>query len=415
MTSQKTIELHGKTYNPPNRPVVVVCVDGFDPTYLDAGVESGILPTMASWLKHGFHATAQCAMPSVTNTNNVSIITGMPSSVHGINGNYYLDKATGEEVMVLDDSTMRGSTILEQLAGQGVRVAAITAKDKLRRIINHGLSPEKGAICFSAQYAGSCTLAENGITDVEAWLGKPKPAQYSADLSLFVLDAGVKLLQERRADVFYLTLSDFVQHKNAPGTPAADDFMHAIDQRLGALEKLGALVAVTGDHGMSAKCGADGSPNVLFLEDHLNGKWPQAGARVLCPIADPFVKHHGALGGFVRVHLTGARKPEDVEEMLEYVQKLPQVQEAWAGEEAANIYELPPDREGELVVIATHDAVIGSGSAKHDLSELGGMRLRSHGGLSERKVPLIRSAAVETTVEDRAWHNYDIFDLALNF
>lgn len=414
MATQGIIELHGKTYRIPGRPVVVVCVDGFDPSYLDAGVATGILPVMASWLKQGFHATVQCAMPSVTNSNNVSIITGVPSKVHGINGNYYLDKATGEEVMVLDDSTIGGSTILAQLAQQGVRVAAITAKDKLRRIINHCLSPDKGAICFSAQYADTCTLAENGIEDVEGWLGKPTPAQYSGDLSLFVLDAGVKLLQEKRADVFYLTLSDFVQHKHAPGSPVADDFMHAIDSRLGELQRLGALVAVTGDHGMSVKCGADGSPNVLFLEDHLNEKWPRAGARVLCPIADPFVKHHGALGGFVRVHLTGEWEGADVEEMLAYVRKLPHVQEARSGEKAASVYELPPDREGEFVVISKHDAVVGSSSAKHDLSELGGMRLRSHGGLSERDIPLLRSEAIETGKEERVWHNYDIFDLALN-
>jgi len=415
MTSRKTINLHSKTYNIPIRPTVVVCIDGLDPSYLESGVTSDILPTMVSWLKNGFHTTGQCAMPSVTNTNNVSIITGMPSNVHGINGNYYLDKSTGEEVMVLDDSTMHGSTILEQLAEQGLRVAAITAKDKLRKIINHGLSPDQGAICFSAQYADSCTLAEHGITDVEAWLGLPTPAQYSADLSLFVLDAGVKLLQEKRADVFYLTLSDFVQHKHAPGSPAADQFMSAIDARLRELEKLGALVAVTGDHGMSAKCREDRLPNVLFLEDHLSEKWPQAGARVLCPIADPFVKHHGALGGFVRIHLTGQWKLADVEEMLSYVRKLPQVQEALPGEEAAKVYELPPDREGELVVIANHDAVIGSSSAKHDLSELGGMRLRSHGGLSEKEIPLLRSEAVRVGTEKQVWHHYDIFDLAMNF
>lgn len=165
---------------------------------------------------------------------------------------------------------------------------------------------------------------------------------------------------------------------------------------------------------MSAKFGSDGSPNVLFLEDSLTAKWPQAGAKVLCPIADPFVKHHGALGGFVRVHLTGQWNAKNVEEMLSYIKELPQVQEAWPGDRAAEVYELPPDREGELVVIAIHDAVIGSSSAKHDLSELGGMRLRSHGGLSEREIPLLRSEAVEVRSENRQWHNYDIFDLALN-
>ena len=117
---------------------------------------------------------------------------------------------------------MHGDTILELMSKAGVRVAAVTAKDKLRKIINHGLSPSNGAICFSAQYANQCTLAEHGIENVEAWLGKPTPPQYSGDLSLFVLDAGVKLLEENRADLLYLTLSDYIQHKHAPNCCEAE-------------------------------------------------------------------------------------------------------------------------------------------------------------------------------------------------
>lgn len=225
---------------------------------------------IAAWVDKGLHITAKSSMPSVTNTNNVPIVMGMLPSVHGISGNYYLDEATGEPRMILDDSTMRGSTILERVENAGVRVAAVTAKDKLRRIINHGLKPENGSICFSAQNASECTLAEHGNFDVKKWLGSPAPEQYSADLSLFVLDAGVKLLAENRADFFYLTLSNYVQHKHALDSPKADEFMQAIDTRLGQLERLGAKVAVSGNHGMSAKAKVDGEPSVLFLGDFLN-------------------------------------------------------------------------------------------------------------------------------------------------
>ena len=410
----KTVSLHGRTYKLPTKPAVVVCVDGFDPEYLAASVKDDVTPTLARWTKSGFHATANCTMPSVTNTNNLSIITGMPASVHGVSGNYYLDKATGEEHMVLDDSTMWGSTILEQMADAGVRVAAVTAKDKLRKIINHGLSPEKGSICFSAQKAGEATLAEHGIEGVEAWLGQPAPSMYSGELSLFVLDAGVKLLQEDRADLFYLTLSDFIQHKHAPGSREVNDFMRKLDGNLAALEKAGAVVAVTGDHGMSAKSDAKGDPNVLFLEDFLNERWPGAGARVICPIADPFVKHHGALGGFVRAHLLMSNV--DVDEMVKACQKLPQVEVAMRGDEAAKVYEMPLEREGDLVVITKGDAVVGAKKSDHDLSQLEGHHLRSHGGLSEQAVPVIRSTPIaDASKEDnRAWRNFDIFEIALN-
>ena len=146
-----------KKYCLPQRPTVVVCIVGFDPEYLQSGIDDSILPHMASFLKSGFHVTADCAMPSLTNPSNLSIITGFPTSVHGVSGNYYLDKETGQEHMIVDDSMIRGTTILAQMADAGVRVAAITAKDKLRRIIQHGLSPKKGSICFSAQCANECT------------------------------------------------------------------------------------------------------------------------------------------------------------------------------------------------------------------------------------------------------------------
>jgi phosphonoacetate hydrolase len=393
-----------------------VCVDGFDPEYLEAGCRDGILPTMSTFVNSGFHETAACAMPSLTNPNNLSIITGHPTKVHGVSGNYYLDKVTGQEHMVLDDSLVQGSTILEQMANAGVRVAAITAKDKLRRIIQRGLSPSK-SICFSSQFAKECTLAENGIDNVEEWLGQPTPSQYSAELSLFVLDAGLKLLREGQADLFYLTLSDYVQHKYAPGSPEANDFLQKLDTRLGEFVQLGAVVAVTGDHGMSDKSDANGDPNIFFLEDFLNSKWPEVGARVICPIADPFVKHHGALGGFVRVHLTGNKDKADVGEMLRQCREFPQVEAALTGKEAAAMFEMPADWEGEMVVISGQNAVIGSRADEHDLSQLHGHRLRSHGGLSEQHIPLLRSTPMgsEHRVANKKWRNFDVFDIALNY
>src|ERR1700679_932360 len=95
-----SVEVHGRTYQLPCQPTVIVCVDGFDPEYLEGGCADGILPTLSTFLKSGFHVTAKSAMPSVTNPNNISIITGAPTSIHGIAGNFYLDKLTAEEHMV---------------------------------------------------------------------------------------------------------------------------------------------------------------------------------------------------------------------------------------------------------------------------------------------------------------------------
>ncbi|KIW13202.1 phosphonoacetate hydrolase [Exophiala spinifera] len=413
--SRSAFELHGRTYKLPTRPSVAICIDGFDPEYLSQGISDGILPNMAEMVKSGFSTVANCTMPSFTNPNNVSIITGAPTSKHGIAGNFFLDQVTREEHMVLDDSLLRGSTILEQMSNRGVRVAAVTAKDKLRAIINHGLDfKDAGAVCFSAQYADKCTQEANGVEDVEQWLGRPTPTQYSGDLSLFVLEAGIKLLEEDKADLFYLTLSDYVQHKYAPGTKEANEFMAGIDRCIGRLIELGAVVAVTGDHGMSDKCNEDGTPNVLFLETELNNKFGKDFARVICPITDPFVKHHGALGSFVRVHLNpNATAP--IEEVLEFTRTFSQVMLALDGKAAADQFEMPLDREGDFVVVSVKNAVIGSRQEEHDFANLKGHRLRSHGGLSEQQIPLLRSLPTKNQSGDRQWHNYDIFDILLNY
>ncbi|KAJ5748741.1 uncharacterized protein N7511_010437 [Penicillium nucicola] len=411
LESRSKFKLHSREYNVPTSRTVVICIDGFDPEYLQSGIERGLLPTFKGLMDNGFHATAKSCMPSFTNPNNVSIITGAPPSIHGIAGNFFLDRETGETKMVTDDSLLRGSTLLEQMAQRGVRIAAITAKDKLRKILAHGL---KGSICFSSEKAAECTVEENGITDVENWLGQTAPSQYSGDLSLFVLDAGVKLLQEKRSDFLYLTLSDFVQHKHEPGSKEADDFMGAIDQRLQKLAALAPVIGITGDHGMSQKSNQSGEPNVLFLEEVLNSRFGTHASRVICPITDPFVRHHGALGSFVRVYLKNITQ---IDEMIRFCESLPEVEISLNGRDAAQKYEMPLDREGDIVVISKEHAVIGSTKANHDLSNLKDHPLRSHGGLSEQDVPVITSKPIRNTSSGvaKSWRNYDIFDLVLNW
>src|SRR6516164_10352 len=295
-----SIELNGRRYRKPQRPTVIICVDGCDPEYLDRGIPDGVFPTIGSFRRTGYLGAADAAMPTFTNPNNVSIVTGAPPAVHGISGNYYLDRTTGEEIMIVDASPMRATTILAEMSRAGVRVAAITAKDKLRKMLGHRM---EGGICFSSEKAGSATLAENGIDDVEALVGRPSPDMYSPDLSLFVLDAGIKLLEQDRADLFYLSLSDLVQHAHGPGEPEADAFHSAVDARVGRLAGLGAVVGLIADHGMNDKTNPDGTPRVVFLEEELNRRFGPNAVRVICPITDPFVKHHGALGSFVRVYL----------------------------------------------------------------------------------------------------------------
>jgi phosphonoacetate hydrolase len=406
-----TVEVNGRTYATPQRPTVIIIVDGFDPAYLDHGLANGTLPTMQSFVKDGFVGIANCSIPSTTNTNNTSIVTGVPPAVHGINGNYYLDAETGREIMITDASRLRCGTILGALSDAGVQTAVVTAKDKLLKVLAYKMA----GIAFSSEYARKANLKDNEIENVEQLVGRPQPDQYSADLSLFVLDAGVKILSAHRPGLMYLSTSDYVQHKHAPGEPEADAYHHAVDAVVGKLVDLGATVAVTADHGMNDKSAADGTANVVYLEDELNARFGAGAVRVICPIADPFVKHHGALGSFVRVHL---RKPGDIPAMMAFSRMLPGVELVLDKQQVCEQFDLPLDREGDFAVFGDRHTVVGARREDHDLSQLAGYRLRSHGGLGELKVPFLLSRPLNAAYRQRAaegpLHNYDIFDFALN-
>ncbi|HEY5323218.1 MAG TPA: phosphonoacetate hydrolase [Caldimonas sp.] len=401
------IEINARPYRLARQPTVVVCVDGCEPDYIAQAVAHGHTPWMKEVLATGTVLTADCVIPSFTNPNNLSIVTGVPPSVHGICGNYLFDVASGTEVMMNDPKWLRAPTILAGLANAGQSLAVITAKDKLRKLLGHGM---KG-ICFSAEKADEATEDENGIDEVVERVGMPVPSVYSAALSEFVFAAGVELMShERRPDVMYLSTTDYVQHKHAPGTEGADAFYRMMDGYLGKLDALGCVIALTADHGMNAKTGMDGAPDVLYLQDLLDG-WLGAGrARVILPITDPYVVHHGALGSFATVYLP---KDVDAKALAARLAALRGVESVRSREEAAAFFELPADRIGDLVVVSERSKVIGTSVARHDLSALE-VPLRSHGGVSEQRVPLIVNRRLKDVDPERRWRNFDAFDLVLN-
>ncbi len=405
------IRVNGIDYRRPPRPVVVVCIDGSDPAYHARGLADGILPNMARFAETGFAGLADGVVPSFTNPNNLSIVTGAPPAVHGIAGNFFLDPETGAEVMMNDPEFLRAESLLAAFSRVGAGVVVITAKDKLRRLLGHGI---EGGICFSSELAGGCTMDEHGIEDVLELVAAPEPEVYSAELSLFVMAAGIRLLERDRPEIMYLSLTDYIQHKYAPGTPESDAFYGALDEAAGRLADLGAVVALTADHGMNDKSAADGAPNVVYLQSVLDAAVGAGMARVILPITDPYVVHHGALGGYARVHCTGA----DPEAVMAAARAEPGIEAVLDRAGAAETFDLPPDIEGDVAVISDAATVIGTSADRHDLAALAGHRLRSHGGIAERRVPFVLSAPLTEAYAERAasggLRNYDIFDFAIN-
>ena len=400
------LQVNARRYALPTRPVVVVCVDGCEPDYLAQAVASGHMPWMKNVLQHGTAIVADCVVPTFTNPNNLSIVTGVPPSVHGICGNYLYDTASDSEVMMNDPKWLRAPTVLAALANAGKKVAVVTAKDKLRSLLGHQMR----GICFSAEKADKATLADNGIADVLAKVGRPLPSVYSADLSEFVFAAGVWLMAHEKPDLMYLSTTDYIQHKFAPGTDGANAFYAMMDGYLQQLEDLGCIIALTADHGMNAKTGMDGKPDVLYLQDTLDVWLGAAKARVILPITDPYVVHHGALGSYATIYL-----PAEIDRAVtaERLRATRGIEVVLTREQAAERFELPADRIGDLVVVSERFTVLGTAQSRHDLSGLD-VPLRSHGGISEQRVPLILNRPTPGLDKTRRWRNFDALDLALN-
>ncbi|HVY42340.1 MAG TPA: phosphonoacetate hydrolase [Hyphomicrobiaceae bacterium] len=411
-TTRGTAEVtcNGRAYRYPSKPTVVICLDGSEPGYIEQAIEAGRAPTFARFMREGANLLADSAIPSFTNPNNLSIITGRPPAVHGIAGNYFYDAASASEVMMNDPKFLRAPTILKAFHDAGAKVAMVTAKDKLRLLLSNGLDFASGrAIAFSSERADKATKRDNGIDDVVRFVGLPVPDVYSAGLSEFVFAAGVKLMQSARPDLMYLSTTDYIQHKVGPGTKVANDFYAMIDGYLDQLDRLGAIVVATADHGMNDKHKADKSPDVIYLQS-LFDDWIGTGkARVILPITDPYVAHHGALGGFATVHVPAG---SDMDSLLGKLRAIEGVELAITKAEACERFELPGDRIGDIVVISTRHKVLGTAAEKHDLSGLD-EPLRSHGGLSEQRVPMLANRKVMLPA-GRRLRNFDAFDVALN-
>lgn len=305
---------------------------------------------------------------------------------------------------------VRVETIFPAAAKAGRKVAVVTAKEKLRDIFAAGLITE-GGIAFSSEKAAEAKTDTHGIDDVPSIVG-PTPEIYSGDASVYVFKAGVALLERGMADFLYLSTTDFMQHKYAPEAEEILAFHAEIDADLGRLLELGAVIGFTADHGMNAKQKADGSPNVIYLESELVERFGD-GFRVILPITDPYVVHHGALGSFAQVHVPEHLSIGDVRAWLLERQG---VTECHDREVAARLMELPSDRMGDLVVASARDVVLGRTPAHHDLSALEG-GLRSHGGRYEEIVPLIFSRPLSPDYAALAAgdpRNFDIFEFTLN-
>lgn len=399
------ITVNQHTFKIPEKPIVAICLDGTAPEYLEAA--RPVMPNLNRIREQGSSGLTQSVIPSFTNPNNLALVTGVPPVINGISGNFYYDREKDQEVMMNDPLFLRCPTILSAFGSSGKKVAVITAKDKLRKLLGKDLE----GICFSVEKAHEATEEENGIAEVVEKIGRNNPDVYDPECSVYCIEAGDWLLRNMQPDLLYLSTTDYVQHKYPPDAPEAKAFYKRIDHFIGRIVEQDVILGITADHGMNDKTCKDGSPRVQFLESQLeeNG----ITARVILPITDPYVVHHGALGSFATVYLPD----EQIETAITLLHKIDGVEQILTREEAVDRYQLPPDRIGDLVVLADENTVFGRTPEWHDLSSVQN-GLRSHGGLHEREVPFIINQPLNdehaTQLKSGTTDNYELFEFLCN-
>jgi phosphonoacetate hydrolase len=393
-----TIEVNGRRYRPPEGPTAVVCLDGLDPDYLEDAFDRRLTPRLAELAHHGAHLGGRAQVPSFTNPNNLSIVTGAPPAVHGLPGNHYLDP-DGDEVQLDRPEQLRAPSIHAAFAAAGIPVLAVTAKDKLRRLLTAG-----GVPCVSAERADEQTL--DGVDGpVSGLVARPKPDVYDWDCSHYALELALALASRLDVELLYVSLTDAVQHRAAPGDELSDRYLVRLDELVGDYLDAGWWLGLVADHGMNAKTRADGSPDVRYLADVLDAAGIRT-AHVVLPITDPYVAHHAALGSACWVHVDG----DEIEAAAAALAAVDGVEEVLPRAEAAAALELPADRIGDLVVLGDRTTVFGKRRGDHDLSALRGP-LRSHGGRHEQGVPILLS--VRPAVAPDRPSNADVHQLLL--
>lgn len=409
-SASKTVLANARDYHWPKAPLVVICCDGSEPDYMETAMAEGLMPNLRKMIAKGENTRGLCVIPSFTNPNNLSIVTGAPPSVHGICGNYLIDPVTGLETMMNDPKWLRAPTIFEKFQKAGAKIVMVTAKDKLRLLLGKGLVFDGTAVAFSSEHADKATLKENGIEGVREMVGMAVPEVYSAELSEFVFAAGVKLMASMRPDLMYLSTTDYVQHKYAPGSKGANSFYKMMDGFLGQLDAQGAIVVIVADHGMKAKHLPSGEPDVIYLQDALDKSFGVGATKVILPITDPYVQHHGALGSFATVYVKGI----SVADASAFIAKQPGIDVVLDRAQGCARFELPEDRMGDIIVVSggsTGSKVIGTSRARHDLSGLS-EPLRSHGGLTEQTIPVIVNRKTQNLPKNL--RNFDAFFIGCN-
>ncbi len=346
------------------KTTVIITVDGYDPEYIQA-CEA---PNLMALAQQGFYRVGKSMMPSVTNVNNVSIVTGEYPSEHGISSNYRMVRETGEDIYMESGEYILSETFFQRASKMGARTILSTSKDKLRTLLSDGAD-----VAISSEQAP--VWAVEGV-------GQPPPI-YSLDVNGWTIRAASHAMKLEPADIVYISTTDFAMHTYAPDEPESQQHISVLDDAIGELVDAhpDVTLLLTADHGMNPKMRMVDLAHVLAVKG--------IGAEAVPIIKDRYVVHHNNLGGcmFMYLHSHDAARTDEAAAIL---RETPGVERVYSRKEAADELRLNYDRIGDLVVTGDIDTVFGPKELEDSWDDTGaGHSLRSHASAHEQDVPII--------------------------
>ena len=346
------------------KTTVLITIDGLDPEYLDVCDA----PNLREMAKRGFHVTGKCMMPSVTNVNNVSVVTGKYPTEHGISSNYRLVRETGEDIYMESGEYILSETFFQRATRMGATSILSTSKDKLRTLLSEGAST-----AISSEQAPQWA--------VEA-VGEPPPI-YSLDVNGWTIRAATEAMKRSPADIVYISTTDFAMHTYAPDEPESQRHITILDDAIGDLVEAhpNVTLLLTADHGMSPKS------RMIVLDDVFSQHGISAQAVPI--IKDRYVVHHNNLGGCMFIYMD-ASHADRLDEAAEVLRETTGVERVYTRAEAVEELRLNYDRIGDLVVTGDSETVFGPKELSDSWNDTGaGSGLRSHASAYEQDVPII--------------------------
>jgi phosphonoacetate hydrolase len=351
-----------------NRPqrAIVFLIDGLGDDYIAASQ----MPVLKSWQRKGIGKTISGVMPSVTNANNATLCCGTWPDQHGITANFFLDEATGKELYMESADLVLRPTLFEKAARLGMASALLSSKKKTIGLLNRG-----ARVVMSAEIPPAEWTARLG----------PAPGIYSAAINHWLLKSAIWLLKNQRdLGVVYVHTTDYPMHMWPPGAPESKEHLAQLDALFGELAEAApdAAILLAADHGMNSKtrcwdlalaCAARGVP----LRSAISAE------------QDKYLKHHRGFGGTAWVYL---KSPKDTDQAARVMRGLTGVEAVLTREEAARRFHLMPSRIGDLVVLGDRETVFGGLDSEFEKMA---PEYRSHGGLSEARVPMVVYNAIQ--------------------